>query len=50
MINEWYATARTSQSMSTDTFTLLRPEAVERGLIAEICKRFEKRGFTLVAL
>ena len=32
------------------TFTLIRPEAVERGLIADICKRFEKRGFTLVAL
>ena len=32
------------------TFTLIRPEAAERGLIADICKRFEKRGFTLVAL
>ena len=31
------------------TFTLIRPEAVERGLIADICKRFEKRGFVLIA-
>lgn len=32
------------------TIVLLRPDAVRRALISEICKRFEKRGLILVAM
>jgi nucleoside-diphosphate kinase len=32
------------------TFVLLKPTAVKRGLVAEISKRFERRGLSLVAM
>ncbi len=32
------------------TFLMLKPDAVQRGLIGEIIARFEKKGFKLVAL
>jgi len=32
------------------TFVLLKPTAVKRALVAEISKRFERRGFSLVAM
>ena len=32
------------------TFIMLKPDAVHRGLIADIIKRFEQKGFKLVAL
>lgn len=32
------------------TLILLKPEAVQRGLIGKIIKRFEARGFKLVAM
>ncbi len=32
------------------TLIVLKPDAVERGLCGEILARFEKRGFTIVAL
>lgn len=32
------------------TFLMLKPDAVQRGLIGEIITRFEKKGFKLVAL
>lgn len=32
------------------TFLMLKPDAVQRGLIGEIISRFEKKGFKLVAL
>lgn len=32
------------------TFLMLKPDAVQRGLIGEIISRFEKRGFKLVAM
>ena len=32
------------------TVVILRPDAVRRALIAEICKRFERRGLSLVAM
>jgi len=31
------------------TFVCIKPDGVQRGLIGEIVKRFENRGFTLVA-
>lgn len=32
------------------TYIMLKPDAVQRGLVGEIVGRFEKRGFKLVAL
>ncbi|NLI90652.1 MAG: nucleoside-diphosphate kinase [Peptococcaceae bacterium] len=32
------------------TFLMLKPDAVQRGLIGEIISRFEKKGFKLAAL
>ena len=32
------------------TFIMLKPDAVHRGLIGEIVKRFEQKGFKLVAM
>ena len=32
------------------TFIMLKPDAVQRGLMGEIIERFERRGFKLVAL
>ena len=36
--------------MSGRTLVLLKPDAVERGLVGEILGRFEAKGLTLVAL
>ena len=41
------------QKMSANnerTFIMLKPDAVHRGLVGEIIKRFEKKGFKLVAM
>lgn len=32
----------------TRTFVLLKPDAIERGLVGEILKRFERKGFKIV--
>merc|ERR1712008_478603 len=32
------------------TFIVLKPDAVQRGLVGEIIKRFEQKGFKLVAM
>lgn len=32
------------------SYIMLKPDAVQRGLVGEIIQRFEKRGFKLVAL
>lgn len=36
--------------MSDRTLVLLKPDAVERGLVGEILSRFEAKGLTIVAL
>ena len=36
--------------MSERTFVLLKPDAVQRGLVGEITRRFERRGLKIVAL
>ncbi|KAJ3005262.1 nucleoside diphosphate kinase [Thoreauomyces humboldtii] len=37
--------------MSTErTYIMIKPDGVERGLVGEIIKRFENRGFKLLAL
>ena len=46
---------RTIARMSADdnterTFLMIKPDAVHRGLIADIIKRFEQKGFKLVAM
>lgn len=32
------------------TFIMIKPDGVQRGLIGEIVKRFEQKGFTLRAM
>jgi hypothetical protein len=32
------------------TFILIKPNAVERGIVGEVIKRFEMKGFRLVAM
>merc|ERR1712141_974524 len=32
------------------TFIMIKPDAVQRGLVADIIKRFEQKGFRLVAM
>lgn len=32
------------------TFIMIKPDGVKRGLVAEIVKRFEQRGYKLVAM
>lgn len=44
------AGAVASQVMSDRTLVLLKPDAVERGLVGTILARFEAKGLTLVAL
>ncbi len=36
--------------MTTRTLVLLKPDAVERGLVGNIVQRFETKGLTLVAM
>ncbi|CAN8070093.1 unnamed protein product [Agarophyton chilense] len=48
------ATAAASTTVFADkterSYIMLKPDAVQRGLVGEIIQRFEKRGFKLVAL
>ena len=32
------------------TYIMIKPDGVQRGLVGEIIKRFEQRGFHLIAL
>lgn len=32
------------------TFIMVKPDAVQRGIVGEIIKRFEAKGFKLVAM
>ena len=36
--------------LSERTFIMVKPDGVQRGLVGEIIKRFEQRGFHLVAM
>jgi nucleoside-diphosphate kinase len=37
--------------MATEqTYIMVKPDGVERGLVGEILKRFEQKGYKLVAL
>lgn len=37
-------------SISERTFIAIKPDGVQRGLVGEIIKRFEQKGFKLVAM
>ncbi|KAH1183338.1 hypothetical protein KIL84_004830 [Mauremys mutica] len=41
---------RTMASNSERTFIAIKPDGVQRGLVGEIIKRFEQKGFRLVAM
>ena len=32
------------------TFIMVKPDGVQRGLVGDVVKRFERRGFKLVAM
>lgn len=36
--------------MTERTFIMVKPDGVQRSLIADVTKRFEQKGFKLVAL
>lgn len=36
--------------MASQTYIMIKPDGVQRGLIGEIIKRFEQKGFKLVAM
>eukprot|EP00192_Tetraselmis_astigmatica_P015577 CAMPEP_0117670732 /NCGR_PEP_ID=MMETSP0804-20121206/12936_1 /TAXON_ID=1074897 /ORGANISM="Tetraselmis astigmatica, Strain CCMP880" /LENGTH=149 /DNA_ID=CAMNT_0005479103 /DNA_START=75 /DNA_END=524 /DNA_ORIENTATION=+ len=36
--------------MAERTYIMIKPDGVQRGLVAEVIKRFEQKGFTLRAL
>merc|ERR1711983_669146 len=43
--------ANTSDKMADErTFIMIKPDGVQRGLVGEIIKRFEQKGFKLVAI
>lgn len=44
------ATKVEGQGKSERTFIMVKPDGVQRGLIGEIIKRFEQKGFKLVAM
>ena len=47
MVTYWYFISR----MATErTFIAIKPDGVQRGLVGEIIKRFEQRGYKLVAM
>ncbi|CDS43411.1 nucleoside diphosphate kinase [Echinococcus multilocularis] len=56
MTSALLATQREWSGMSSDggfqerTFIMVKPDGVQRGLVGEIIKRFERRGFKLVAM
>jgi len=37
-------------SISERTFIAIKPDGVQRGLVGEIIRRFEQKGFKLVAM
>ena len=41
---------QTKMAQRERTFIMVKPDGVQRGLVGEIIKRFENRGFKLVAM
>lgn len=41
---------RTMAAIDERTFIAIKPDGVQRGLVGEIIKRFEQKGFKLVAM
>ena len=40
----------TAEANKEQTFIMVKPDGVQRGLVGEIIKRFEQKGFKLVAM
>jgi Nucleoside diphosphate kinase len=40
----------TAEANQERTFIMIKPDGVQRGLVGEILKRFEQKGFKLVAM
>jgi nucleoside-diphosphate kinase len=49
MANRFVETQWSSVSVMDRTFIICKPDAVERGLVGEILRRFERRNLTIVA-
>ena len=43
-------TCSTMAGVNERTFIMIKPDGVQRGLVGDIIKRFEQKGFKLVAL
>ncbi|KAL1130652.1 hypothetical protein AAG570_011894 [Ranatra chinensis] len=46
----FYIVLKTMSSNKERTFIMIKPDGVQRGLVGRIIKRFESKGFKLVAL
>lgn len=49
-LEHWFIYDPAVMECSEQTFLLLKPDAVQRGLVGEIIQRFERKGFQLVGL
>jgi hypothetical protein len=45
-----FADKMTAEANKERTFIMIKPDGVQRGLVGEILKRFEQKGFKLVAM
>jgi len=43
-------TKMTAEANKERTFIMIKPDGVQRGLVGDIIKRFEQKGFKLVGL
>lgn len=46
----FYLISKRIMSVTERTFIMVKPDGVQRGLVGKIIKRFEQKGFKLVAL
>ena len=49
-INFSAASDATTAGINERTFMMIKPDGVQRGFVGDIIKRFEQKGFKLVAL
>lgn len=50
LLVSWFSFDRVMAANKERTFIMIKPDGVQRGLVGEIIRRFEAKGFKLVAL
>lgn len=50
LLVSWFTFDRVMAANKERTFIMIKPDGVQRGLVGEIIRRFEAKGFKLVAL